>query len=250
MKPFYNKERESMNYFLVLSLVVTFVTSVFAQQGQEETTRPIGIVQPQDMVVQLNRELREQKLIRIVEPIIYPLLRLARSNADWVELRISCGLSGVHDVSIKTENGQVWVNCVGTPEFLVYYHGPNTPEQVYGDRVIDVVVQGFATKERLCVPYNLDVTRKLGTYSDLRMRCKEGESIFGLNGEMVRADIVARLTIKTKLVRWGQKEAEAETNAIRQLNPDINPSELRVVKAGDIKSRSIEVSPVVYEFIK
>ena len=203
-------------------------------------------------------DLERERLIRIVEPVIYPLQRLGLpyNQSDWEELLTSCGISGFHDAPIVTEMGQAWIVCVPDKWFTFAYEGPNPLDRAYGDRKIEVVVQGFARKEPLCVPYTKDITRVFGE-KEFRAPCS-GDSKIGMPvNNPIRADIIARFTITTKVERYTKKEVDEHAEFRRKIladqrsgrvvsYPPFNPP---VLKVGDVKHLSISVTPVTYEFL-
>lgn len=229
--------RRAFVLFVVLVLV-----SVLGQAGSAQTPGPT--------------DLERERLIRIVEPVIYPMQRLRIEQSDWSELLTSCGISGFHDSPIVTEMGQAWIVCVPDKWFMFAYEGPNPLDQVYGDRKIEVIVQGFARKEPLCVPYTKDIRRVFGE-RELRVPCSDKGNIGATTDNPIRADIIARFTITTKVERYTKKEVD-ELNEFRRKIledqrsgqvvsfPPLNP---RMRKAGDVKDLKISVTPVTYEFV-
>ena len=197
---------------------------------------------------QLQRELARERLIRIVEPVVYPLQRMgfAGYNYNWVELFNSCGLLG-HANALQTEMGQAWTRCEGDTPFDVAIEGPNRPEGIYGNRTVRVEVQGFNTHENLCW-LNED---KAGI-SDTRRFCDEKK-----NGR-VKAVIIARFIFTTKVLWYTKKEVDEIIRRRKEqedrdrkegIVTEIIGSIFRLPAEGDVKSQKLTFSPVVYEFL-
>ena len=102
-------------------------------------------VPAQERALSVQGELHRQRLIRIVEPAIYPLHRLAErgyGHPHYDEFWESCDHTSV------TELGQAWISCRGQGSMA--FEGPNPTDEVYGDKTISVTVLGFDTHENLC----------------------------------------------------------------------------------------------------
>lgn len=184
-------------------------------------------------------ELERERLIRIVEPVIYPMWRLQDERWDWGELSTSCGLG--HANALKTELGQAWIQCEADRVQRIAYHGPNHPEDIWGNMTIKVTVQGFSSHERLCW-----LSDDVPGLSDTRQYCDEKKP------GRVKAVVIAHFTMKTTLVRYDEKEAKELTAANLRRGQMVTSAgifEPRRIEAGEVKSREVVISPVKYEFL-
>ena len=228
----------------LVSLIVLVIVGIIGQESSAQNTR----------LTDLERE----RFIRIVEPVIYPLQRLGLpyNQSDWRELMTSCGISGFHDAPIVTEMGQVWIVCKPDVWFTFAFEGPNPLDRAYGDRKIEIIIQGFAGRKPLCVPYTKDIRRVFGE-SEVRVPCSGDGSIGMPVNNTVRADIIARFTITTKVERYTKEEVSEHAEIRKKILEDqesgrvisfprLNPP---ILKVGDAKNLSVSVTPVTYEFL-
>ncbi len=214
---------------MVAWLIGSFLVVVWGQVGLTQNTEPT--------------ELERERLIRIIEPAIYPLLRLAEQERhregdyDWSELSKSCAI-GI--TTQKTELGQAYIHCHPDRPQSIAIHGGNTPEWIWANMTITVTVKGFNTHERLCwVPSDRNGIGDIMQYCDEK---KPGT---------IRPVVVATFTLKTTLVRYDEKEAQEITAANLRRGQIVTSGgifEPERIEAEDVKSRNVTMSPVRYEF--
>ena len=178
-------------------------------------------------------ELERERLIRIVEPAIFPLVDLTRRTHSFEVLWDYCKGPGV----FETELGQAWFRCKEDPPISLMIHGPNPTDPTFGDRTYEITVRGFNTHDRLCW-----LSSDGPGTSDERQYCDEKKS------GRVKAVVVGRFTLVTKWLKYNKQEADEVTELRRSFFGDsLGPG--GPVKEGDTKGREVTVSPVRYEFL-
>ncbi len=185
----------------------------------------------------ISRQLDQQKLIRIIEPPIWSVTRIA-GNDDWSfdpwkELYNFCVQPHKKPASF-TEGGQAKTSCHATPSAFVGTHVGLS----YINRRIDVTVEGFTTTDDLC--YRYDSVRRIQL--DGWMKCDD-EAVPPLQ---VKAVVVARFTMITKATYWTKEKVDDFFKEFSWANRE----ELKGIREGEMESYSITVSPlpIKYEF--
>lgn len=192
---------------LILVFLLALALPVFAQEQKTLTF---------DQIKEIQTELIKQKLIRIVEPAILELQVLGKKSSYLLQYDVfkNC------DKSVQTELGYAFVKCFATPPSIRYFEG-GPLEDYYGDRMINVTVEGYETAENL--------------------------------EEKTNPVVIGKLLIMTKVHRYTKKDELDREEFIKQQNGGaLETSSGRIsilpIKAGDPARWDIVASKVTYEF--
>lgn len=216
---------------LLLTFVFLLSVPVFAQEQKSLTF---------DQVKEIQMEVMRQKWIRIAEPAIHPLQVFGMKSYVGIEDEVfqNCGRR------VLTELGQAWVSCDAKPESIIWYHG-GPIEDMWGDRVIDVTVEGYDTHKSLCyLDYN-NPNLGLGLCTEGTLRTK------------IEPVVLARLSIITKVNRYTKKDVDDWDDYIRKDKEqgvvwliDGVVAEPKSLVLGNVISWEVAASKVSYEFPK